>query len=153
MTSLPKGFIAVTIWVGFLLLSLTIPMTRTLTGYSGPATGAPTHFVVTEYAFFLFAIVLIVNLVRLHPIAIWLTVGFLALSAVSALLRLPTLLSSGAITVQLISAVFGSALNAIGVWYLSRSSFQGVAARLRAERAKEAIRRDAEVQSRRVPGA
>jgi hypothetical protein len=93
MSKRPKLFVAVATWVGLFMVASLIPMTRTLTGYSGPTTGAPVHFVVTELGVLVFVTALLVGLVQLRLVAVWLTVALLALSAVSALLRLPTLAS------------------------------------------------------------
>ena len=150
MTRRPTGLIILAVWLTLAILVNYIPMIRALTGYSGPTATAPPQFVLLELGLLAFAVVLVVNLLRMRSTAIWLTVALLALSAVMALLRIPAFLSKGFRPVAWLFATLWIGLEVGGVYYLSRPAFHALAKGYRTERDQEAMRRYADKAVRRI---
>jgi hypothetical protein len=152
MTQRPRAVVAVAIWVGLLCVFNLVPIVRSLTGYIGPAAGISRGFAITELATMVLMTMLVVSLVQLRALGIWATVAVVGLSAASSLLKLPTLLISGASSVAIIWVVTVLIFSGLATWYLSRPAFLSIAARFRAERHLDALRRHAERQVHRSVG-
>ncbi|HET8947681.1 MAG TPA: hypothetical protein VFQ07_11935 [Candidatus Polarisedimenticolia bacterium] len=143
MTPLPRGFPFAAAWLGFGFLCAVWPLGRAFSGYTGLMIEAPRPVILTALGVFVALLCVFVNLVRLRPAGVWLSVALAWIFAVSGLLRLPALSSSGGgpgvIWVVGISAM----LHIAAAVYLSRPAVLAAIERRRLEHAATDIPRSA----------
>jgi len=137
MTALPKPFIAAASWLSLLFLVTTMPLARSLAGYTGPQPGAPVHVKVTWLMVFAFTLFVLISLWRLRPIGIWLSVALAGLFGAATLARLPGVIANGVLPVILPFHVIFAAVNFTCAWYLSRPRLLSVLERRRLERLEQ----------------
>jgi hypothetical protein len=95
MTPLPRGFPFAAAWLGFGFLCAVWPLGRAFSAYTGVMIEAPRHVLVTVLGVFAALLFVYVQLLRLRPAGIWLSISLAWIFAVSGLLRLPALSATG----------------------------------------------------------
>jgi hypothetical protein len=133
MTALPKAFIAAASWLSLLFLLTTMPLARSLAGYTGPQP-APAYVKVTWLIVFAFALFVVIGLWRLRPIGIWLSVALAGLFGAATLARLPGIIVNGVLPVILPWWVIFAAVNFTCAWFLSRPRVLSILEKRRLER-------------------
>jgi len=93
---LPQGFGLAAAWLAISLLFSIWPLSRALAGYTGVMIDAPGYVVVTAAGVFTGLLLVYVSLLRLRPAGIWLSIAIATIFAVSSVLRLPALVTTGA---------------------------------------------------------
>jgi hypothetical protein len=133
MTALPKAFIAAASWLSLLFLLTTMPLARSLAGYTGPRP-VPAYVKVTWLIVFAFALFVVISLWRLRPIGLWLSVALAGLFGAATLARLPGIIVNGVLPVILPFHVIFAAVNFTCAWSLSRPRLLSILERRRLER-------------------
>ncbi|HEV8198686.1 MAG TPA: hypothetical protein VGS03_01550 [Candidatus Polarisedimenticolia bacterium] len=130
---LPRGFRFAAAWLAFGFVCAVWPLTRAFSGYTGILIEAPASVGVTALLVFAALLAVWVNLLRLRPGGVWLSISIAAIFAFSGLLRMPTLVAKGEPGVIWVVGI-SSLLHAVVAIYLSRPGVLAVLERRRLER-------------------
>ena len=138
-TPLPRGFRLAAAWLAIGFLFAVWPLARAFSGYTGVMIEAPSHVLVTVLGVFSALLLVYVNLLRLRPAGVWLSISIASIFAVSGLLRLPALVATGggAGTVWIVGV--SAMIHIATAVYLSRPAVLAALDRRRVERSPRAV--------------
>ena len=133
-TPLPGGFRFAAAWLAFGFVCAVWPLTRAFSGYTGILIEAPAFVGVTALLVFAALLIVYVNLLRLRPGGVWLSISIAAIFAVSGFLRMPALVSNGGGPGVIWVVGVSSLLHLVTAVYLSRPAVLAALERRRLER-------------------
>jgi hypothetical protein len=117
---LPAGFPLAAAWLAFGFLCAIWPLARSFSGFTGVMIDAPAYVGLTALGIFVALLLVFVNLLRLRPGGIWLSISLAAIFAASGLLKLPALVSTGDRPGAIWVVGVASLLHIVVAVYLSR---------------------------------
>jgi hypothetical protein len=120
MTPLPRGFPFAAAWLGFGFLCAIWPLARAFSGFTGVMIDAPASVGFTALGIFVALLLVYVNLLRLRPGGVWLSISLASIFAASGLLRLPALVATGGQPGAVWIVGVSSLLHIVVAVYLSR---------------------------------
>jgi len=132
-TPLPRGFRLAAAWLGFGLVCAVWPLTRAFSGYTGILIEAPAFVGVTALLVFAALLLVYVNLLRLRPGGVWLSISIATIFAFSGFLRMPALVSNGGGPGVIWVVGVSSLLHLVTAVYLSRPAVLAALERHRLE--------------------
>jgi hypothetical protein len=135
MTPLPRGFAPAAAWLAICFLFAAWPLARAFSAYTGVMIEAPPYVRLTALGVLAAFALVFLQLLRLRPGGIWLSIALAAIFAASSILKLPALAETGQGEPAVwFHGVIGM-LSALTAVYLSRPAVLGALERRRTERA------------------